>query len=154
MGEDCRPLIPRFSVRSLLLAMAAAAGVAFLLSQAARGSLWAAAVSIGLAFVALALSCYALLFAISCCIPRIRRKPSRSSTEAASERTAHAAAKTVLLAISLALNVGTHPALALSGGSMTLPTAGDSATGLQLTVDTRWIDSSGYGPVRIKLVSP
>jgi hypothetical protein len=152
MGEDRRPLIPRFSVRSMLLATAVAAVAAFVVSLAGRGVLWAEAVSIGLALVVLAFAIYVILFAIAwliagaCQRSRVRTPPGQGSAV-----TDKVAAKTIFVLAWLILATSGRNALAVSGGMMTLPGAGENRTGLQLTVDTRWIDASGYRPVRIEL---
>src|SRR5262249_43728434 len=60
------------------------------------------------------------------------------------------------LVLALLLAASGRTTFAASGASITLPLLAPgqtNTTGLTLTVDTTWVDSSGYRPVRIELKS-
>jgi hypothetical protein len=75
-------LLPRFSIRALLLITAAASVVALLLGFAVQGQVWAVAISIGLGSLVIALlvqaGAFGLIWLLSQ-IPLPHRKPKSNS---------------------------------------------------------------------------
>ena len=58
-------LIPRFTIRGLLLLMTASSFVSLILTFAVRGRVWAIAVSVGIAGLLLAFVGYAFVFGVA-----------------------------------------------------------------------------------------
>ncbi len=150
MGEVRRTLIPQFSLRLILVIVAALAVVAFVASAAGRGWAWAAGVSVGLLAIVVAFVVYGALFAVAWLLKLMMRPWS-------AKRPAAAAKILVVGFVALANLVGlAHVACAVSGGAITLPMLGPNqanSTGLELTIDTTWVDSFGYRPVRVEVRS-
>ena len=150
MGEVRRTLIPQFSLRLILGIVAALAVVAFVISTAGRGWAWAAGVSIGLLAIVIAFVVYALLFGVAWLLARLL---GRLRSKAPPSSTNTLIAGWLVLFSSLALG---QSAWAASGGAITLPMLGPNqvnTTGLELTIDTTWVDSFGYRPVRVAVRS-
>jgi hypothetical protein len=124
--------------------------VAFVASAAGRGWAWAAGVSIGLLAIVVAFVVYGVLFAAAWLL-RLMLRPWRGKGPTATTKSL------VIGFIAVANLAGcAHSAWAVSGGSITLPMLGPKQvnnTGLELTIDTTWVDSFGYRPVRVELRS-
>lgn len=58
-------LIPRFTIRGLLLLMTVSSFISLVLTFAVRGRLWAIAVSVGIASLLLAFLSYAFVFGVA-----------------------------------------------------------------------------------------
>ncbi len=82
---------------------------------------------------------------------------SVASQASSADSATRSATKALLLAILLSpLALRGLPVQAATGGSITLPQlqSGEvNKTGLTLTIDTVWVDSAGYRPVRVSLKS-
>ena len=173
MAATRRPLIPQFSLRNLLVVMALLAVASFIMSLALREQAWAAGVLIGLIAGVVVFVVYAAIFGIAWLLAALLPDPT-SKTDGADKlddvarRKSPAASTTALLVIFSTLPLFHHAGIcwAASGGSITLPipttgmgavsvppTTPKSSTGLTLTIDTVWVDSFGYRPVRIKIAS-
>ncbi len=146
MGEVRRTLIPQFSLRLILGIVAALAVVAFVTSTAGRGWAWATGVSIGLLAIVIAFVVYALLFSVAWLLARLLGR-LRSKAPPASTNTLIAGWLTLLGSLAVG-----QTAWGASGGAITLPILAPNqanTTGLELTIDTTWVDSFGYRPVRV-----
>ena len=151
MGEVRRTLIPQFSLRLILGIVSVLAVAAAVVSLAGRGWAWAAGVSIGLLAIAVAFAVYAVLFGVAWLFSLVI---GAGQSKAGSSTT-----KTLLGALFVLFNLcalEAHVALAASGGSITLPVLSGkqtNKTGLELTLNTVWVDSYGYRPVRVDVRS-
>jgi hypothetical protein len=158
MAEGRRPLIPQFSVRWILALTTVMAVVSLVFTQALAGHAWAVGIAILLATLVMAFVVYAAAFAgVSLFadlldalrarrVGQVRADPPESSRPP----------PTAALILALLIAAGGRTIFAASGTSITLPMLGPgqtNTTGLTLTVDTTWVDSSGYRPVRIELKS-
>jgi len=139
-------LIPQFSLRWLLGASTAVVVVCALVAWGMTGQLWALAISLGLAALAILMLVYASLFAVIWALAAVfSRRASRGQSpfQSAAREDGLAA---MLLAVGLAM---ASPASVCGGESGT--THQGTGAGLAVTVDTTWLDGSGYRPVRIML---
>ncbi|HEY2828081.1 MAG TPA: hypothetical protein VGJ04_10815, partial [Pirellulales bacterium] len=176
MAEIRRTFIPQFTVRWILSFTAAMAVVSFIIAHALQGDAWAAGITTGLVTLAVSFFVYAAMFGAVSLFGQFfktiqTRRNARSEKENNPTPLTDSVVKTtsstsirgssgtlglflVLMWSAVALHGGA--AWAASGGSMTLPQLqpGEvNRTGLVLSIDTAWVDSCGYRPVRIGVKS-
>jgi hypothetical protein len=169
MADTRRSWIPQFSLRTILIVIAACAVVAFIMGQGQRGGAWAAGLSIGVLGVAVSFVVFAMMFILARLAAAFceNRKIDRGFVELPppSDRREQVA-KLLLLAATLAAALQAGDVWAASGGVVTLPfgtpgpvgtpltpTPGAKSSGLTITIDTSWVDSGGYRPVRVTVAS-
>ena len=155
--------MPQFSLRWILALTAAMALVSLVVSQGLKGQAWAAGISIGLLALALIFIVYAAMFGAVWLIGEILtalRTRYRKRTQRGDGPYLQSIAPTdkilPVLALAISMALGGRAALGASGGSVGLPILGPgqvNTTGLALTLDTSWVDSNGYRPVRIVVQS-
>jgi hypothetical protein len=168
MAETRRTWIPQFSLRTILIVIAACAVVAFIAGQGQRGVAWAAGLSIGVLGIAVSFGVFAAIFVVARLMATYaeNRKIDRGLAERYAWRSnpGDDVAKLLLLAATIGSLFLGGTAWASSGGVVVLPfgTPGTAAapagptpksSGLTLTIDTTWVDSKGYRPVRVTVVS-
>ncbi len=174
MANPRRTLVPQFSLRWLLAAMAVLAVASFIMSLALCEQVWAAGVLIGLAAMVVVFVVFAGTFSIATFVARliaVRRAGISGGADDSAKRTPPPlrAGPTISLILIIAACCSMQPTsavMAASGGTITLPIANPTpaggpmsklppppSSGLTLTIDTTWVDSFGYRPIRIKFTS-
>jgi len=159
MAEVRRPLIPQFSLRWILALTTAMAFVSLVFTQALAGHAWAVGIAILLAALVMAFVVYAAAFAgVSLLADLLEAIKSnrRVGQVRADPPESKGPPPTATLILALLIATSGHATFAASGAPITLPMLGPgqtNSTGLTLTVDTTWVDSSGYRPVRVELKS-
>jgi hypothetical protein len=177
MAEIRRSFIPQFTVRWILGLTAAMAVVSFIVARATQGEAWAAGITMGLVTLAVTFLVYAVMFGAVWFFGRllnaVRRRgrpqndqehegvllsidPNAHSSEPTVNNGGSGIKPLVLSLILLPCLLWNQAAWAASGGTMTLPQLqpGEvNRTGLSLTIDTFWVESSGYRPVRVTVTS-
>jgi hypothetical protein len=157
MPEVRRPLIPQFSLRWILALTTVMAVVSLIFTQALAGLAWAVGITILLAALVMAFVVYAAAFAgVSLLADLFEALHSRVDQVRADPPPSSGPPPAAALILALLLAASGRTTFAASGASITLPLLAPgqtNTTGLTLTVDTTWVDSSGYRPVRIELKS-
>jgi hypothetical protein len=173
MAEIRRTFIPQFTVRRILALTAAMAVVSFIAARTGQVA-WAGGITVGLAALAVTFAVYAAMFVLATVLGRwlqkmrSRRDGNRKAGEDQNSLVAvksldsttgggSSAAKVLLFALMTVLcGLSATTSEGASGGTWTVPQLQPGEvnnTGLTLTLDTVWVDSGGYRPVRIAVKS-
>jgi hypothetical protein len=161
MSEVRRPLIPQFTLRWILALTTVMAVISVVFTQALAGHAWAVGISILLMALVIAFVVYAAAFAgvslLADLLETVQRtRSNRSTGQVLAEPQGSGGPPSAAIILALVIATCGRSTFAASGTSITLPVLGPgqtNTTGLTLTVDTTWVDSSGYRPVRIELKS-
>src|SRR5262249_55924535 len=135
--------------------------VSLVVNQALVGHAWAVGLTILLAALVMAFVVYAAAFAgvsmLADVLDTVRRRGRKDGAPIENENRRSSSDPAILAVLLLLVPAFcSQTALAASGTPITLPILGpgqSNVTGLTLTVDTTWVDSSGYRPVRIEVKS-
>jgi hypothetical protein len=164
MAETRRTSMPQFTLRGILIAITALAVVAFFVAQGQRGRAWGAGLSIGMLAAFVTFGMFAIIFLIASAVAKsLARRSGKAEAKSAASSVAvnNQALKAILIAVTLGAGLSAPLAWAASGGVVVLPIPASGGpvpptankTGLTISIDTTWIDSSGYRPVRITATS-
>lgn len=165
MAATRQRLLPQFSLRLIMGVTAATAVICAAGAWATQGRAWAVGIVAAVVVTLAAFAVFALLYLLAWMLAIVARRkennnlPPEQKPPASAEpesTTVPPSATACLIIAGLVNTVLAATAWAGSGGSVTLPfgAAGtQNPTGLTLKIDTAWVDSTGYRPVRVELTS-
>jgi hypothetical protein len=134
-------LIPQYSLRRLLAIMTISAVAFSIVALGLRGYGWAAGVAVALLAVAVLGAVYAAVFALIWLVAEFFALAQPSAGSRSRPR------PPVLLILAAAALASGPDAEAIADPTGSLQTS--AGAGLNMSVDTRWLDGPGYRPVRI-----
>lgn len=149
-------LIPRFTLRTILVITTVCAGLFLLLGMAARGEMWAWGAAIGVLSLGVAAVVHAACFGIVWCFSRLSDKRDKS--------VAKGTTTAGLLAVALALSpstveaqVSTLQSVQQRGNGFIVDVPSTKAFtqkhGFRLHIDSRWQNNFGYRPIRVEILA-
>jgi hypothetical protein len=149
-------LIPRFTLRTILVITTVCAGLFLLLGMAARGEMWAWGAAIGVLSLVVAAVVHAACFGIVWCFSRLSDKRGKS--------VAKGTTTAGLLAVALALlpsaveaQVSTLQSVQQQGNGFIVDVPSTKAFtqkhGFRLHIDSRWQNNFGYRPIRVEILA-
>jgi hypothetical protein len=152
-------LIPRFTLRTILVITTVCAGLFLLLGMAVRGEMWAWGAAIGALSLGVAAVVHAACFGIVWCFSRLsdkREKPVATVTKGTTNAT--------LLVVALALvgsaveaQVSTLQSVQQEGHGFIVDVPSTKAFtqkhGFRLHIDSRWQNNFGYRPIRVEILA-
>lgn len=149
-------LIPRFTLRTILVITTVCAGLFLLLGMAARGEMWAWGAAIGVLSLGVAAVVHAACFGIVWCFSRLSDK--RGKSVAKSTTTAGLLAVALALATStVEAQVSTLQSVQQQGNGFIVDVPSTKAFtqkhGLRLHIDSCWQNNFGYRPIRVEILS-